>query len=154
MANKKVLFANAKDLITIPSGNAWAEDITDFRIKKGCLDILKGSGAYWIGLIEQAQEEEMCLGEEMLLARLSLVGNFTAHYTNAAAPFSLSTESLDDAYLRLVGTLTANKLLKKSDDWAIVGDKELALRMEVEYLDWKDLCDGTDTGKNTVEEEG
>lgn len=154
MENRKVLFVDVRDIITTPSGNAWAEDITDFRIKKEYLDKLKSVGAYWIGLIEHVQAEEMCFGEEMLIARLSLIGNFVMHYTGVAVSFMSSEESLDEAYIKLVETLTRNSILNNTLSWAVVRNREFAGRMEVEYISWDELNNGEDTGNDIVKKEG
>lgn len=142
---KRVLFLDVKDMVTIPSGKDMPEDITDFRLRKDRLDLLRDSGAYRVNIMEYAPVTESYLDIDMLKARLYIIGNFVMQYTSASVVCKLSETDLDEAFLRLADTVNENDYLKDKEDWAIIGNKELADRMETENIGWEELDAGYGT---------
>lgn len=158
---KKVLFLDVDGtLITTATGEVFAKDITDFRVRKKVLDIIKASNISRVALVMNQGGIPEFVSEEDFIAKLKTLEFFVFTYCKKAvsshycasqdkddprrkpntgmleeAVATLPSKMRDKACMLMVGDASG-----KEGDWSD-SDKMTAENYGIDYMDINDfLC--------------
>lgn len=140
--NKKVIFLNLWDAISIPSKAERPKDVTDFQVNYNLVEALRSmSDTFRINLLGCAEKtNNYDLGFNEIH---SVVAYAISTYTDKAVVCYYSHgEGLKETLREATNDTLRVGLLSDKKDWLIIGNKSLANKTGIDYIDLEELCNG------------
>lgn len=141
--NKKVIFVSLLDIISIPSGNEYPVDITDFQLKHDFFRALQAdNNIVRVNILGYDKNQVMYSSDITFKKMVSVISYEIAMYTvNAVVPYC-STDNIDDTFVDAAKSTESIEFLKDKSNWLIIGNDDLADKFGVDNITMEDFVNG------------
>lgn len=140
---KKVIFVSLLDIISIPSGNEYPVDITDFQLKHDFFRALQAdNNIVRVNILGYDKNQVMYSSDITFKKMVSVISYEIAMYTvNAVVPYC-STDNIDDTFVDAAKSTESIEFLKDKSNWLIIGNDDLADKFGVDNITMENFVNG------------
>ena len=141
--NKKVIFVSLLDIISIPSGNEYPVDITDFQLKNDFFRaLLADDNIVRVNILGYDKNQVMYSNDIKFAKMVSVITYEIAMYVDKAVVPYRSTDNIDDTFVDAAKSTESIEFLKDKSNWLIIGNDDLADKFGVDNITMEDFVNG------------